>query len=131
MDEKLNERDRNQQKLYIVNPSTIQKHKDDIALATDKWKLLANEIKADIDKFNARTPDHRVSVSATSEIILLYWNNPPRDALTISRKASETTANYAAPDNPEIRKAHEGTINLLTDDPEKLSESLLSPVLFL
>lgn len=121
MDEKLNERDRNKQTPFAVSPETIQKHKDDLALAAKAWNALAEQIKADIAKFNVRTPDQRVSATTTPETILLYWNNPPRDALTVSRKASETTANY---------KPHEGTINLLTDEPEKLSEVLLSPVLF-
>jgi hypothetical protein len=50
----------------------------------------------------------------------------------ISRKLNETTANYAAPQKPNERKAHahEGTINLLTDSAESVSEKLLAPVLF-
>lgn len=127
MDDKLDERDRNKSVMGAATPETIQKHKDDLALAAKSWDGLAKEIKSDVAKWNARTPDQRLTVTATPETIGVFWVNAPLEVLEVSRKLNQTTARYGA---PHPHKKHEGAIDLLRDDAERLSEELLSPVLF-
>lgn len=130
IDDKLDERELRKPAPETFNPDTVQQHKRNMASATEAWNRLIEVIRADVSKFNARSPVRRVNVSATSEYVDVYWGAPPRTALMISRKLTETTARYEAPQKPDERTKHEGTIDLLTGDAESLSERLLAPVLF-
>lgn len=86
MDEKLNERDRQKPTPRAVNPEAIQKHKEELARALESWEILTKEIKSDIDKWNARTPERRLNVSATPAAINVYWLTVPLNLLTMLRK---------------------------------------------
>src|ERR1019366_9082411 len=92
--------------------------KRNLALAAKTWNRLIEVVRDDIRRFNARSPVRRAKVSATFECIDVHWDSPLQTALMISRKLNETTANYAAVARQNERKAHEGTINLLTDSAE-------------
>ena len=130
MDEKLDERDRQKPAPRAANPEAIQRHKDNIAHATAAWKQLSEDIKSDIAKWNARTPEQRLNVSATAETIGVFWLNAPQEVLMVSRKSSETTVRYESPQTLGRHGGREGSIDLLTADATSLSERLLSPVLF-
>ncbi len=130
MDWKLDERDRRKPSISTASPETVQKHKDDLALATKSWEKLAEDIKSDIAKWNARTPEQRLNVSATPEFIGVFWRSAPKEVLVVSRKLNQTTARYGAPPTLRQYQKHEGEIDLLREDAAKLSEELLSPVLF-
>ena len=69
-------------------------------------------------------------MSATPEIIGVFCRSAPQELLEISRRPSQTTARYVASQALGQYREHEGEINLLREDVEKLSEELLSPVLF-
>jgi hypothetical protein len=132
IDDKLvSEHERNRPKPDELSPDTVQQQKKrNLALATGTWKRLIKAVRADIAKFNDSKPDRRVSVSATAEFISLDWSNPPQEALLVSRKLQGTSAKYEARQNHRQRTKHEGTINLLTEGAESLSEKLLAPLLF-
>lgn len=130
IDNKLDDRDRHKPKTEDRSTDTVRQHKRDLAAAAETWGRVVDAVRSDIAKFNAKSPARRVNVSATPEFISLDCNNPPQEALLVSRKLHETTATYAAPDRPKQRTPHEGTINLLTENAESLSEKLLSSVLF-
>ena len=130
IDDKFDEREHHKPTPEEHNAETVQQHKRNLALAAKTWNRLIEVVRDDIRRFNARSPVRRAKVSATFECIDVHWDSPLQTALMISRKLNETTANYAAPQKPNERKAHEGTINLLTDSAESVSEKLLAPVLF-
>ena len=130
MDDKLDERDRQKPSPSAATPETIQKHKNDLAHANASWEKLTEDIRSDIAKWNARTPGQRLNVTATPEIIGVFWRSAPQEVLEVSRKPNQTTAQYGAPQTLGQYKKHEGTIDLLRDDATTLSEELLSPVLF-
>jgi hypothetical protein len=130
IDDQLDERDRRRAAPETFNPDTLQQHERNLASASEAWKRLTEVLKADIGKFNARSPARRVDVSATSEYVEVYWGAPSQTALMISRKLTETTAKYESPLKPDERTKREGTIDLLMEDTESLSERLLTPLLF-
>ena len=64
------------------------------------------------------------------EVIGVFWRSAPQEVLVVSRKLNQTTAQYEAPPTLGRYQKHEGEIDLLRDDAAKLSEKLLSPILF-
>jgi hypothetical protein len=130
VDDKMDEREFRKSAPDTFNPDTVQQHNRNLASATEAWTRLIEVIRADVGKFNARSPVRRVNVSATAEYIDVYWGAPSQTALMISRKLTETTAKYNASQKPDQSTQHEGTINLLTESTESLSARLLAPVLF-
>jgi len=130
MDKKLKERDQRDLKPEESNTDAVEQHRRGLLQATEIWRELISLARVDIAKYNARSPERRINMSATLEFISLDWSNPPQEALLVSRKLNATTANYEARQKPDELRPHKGMIDLLTETAESLSEQLLEPVLF-
>jgi hypothetical protein len=113
-------------------------------LASKAWDNLAKAIRADIDQYNAHPSAKRragIRVMQHPKLIEVFWNGETRVLLHISPKPDEPVFSYSAislkPNgaqqyNGEIAPTSENEFRFQSNhiDAAKLSEELLSPVLF-
>jgi len=124
-------------------------HNGRLATAAKAWNQLASALRADIDQYNAHPKAKRragIRVMQSPILIEVYWHGETRVLLDVSPRSGEPIFSYSAlAFKPSGAQQYSGVISPTSEneftltgghsqsshiDAAKLSEELLSPVLF-